>query len=594
MVQLLGEGNLVMKANARSCWLALVVAVGMAPLSRQATADTWTNSAGDRNWFNHANWADNSVPTSSDDAIIQLVGANRAEIGVGTAYANKVIVADSAGSVGELAMFAGATTYFDEIRIANNPNTTGTMTIDEGSANLISSFLVGVKGNGTLRQNGGTIFAQKMVVGVDRPNPGQTAAAGLYEMHGGTLDVVENVGISFGAGTTGTFNQTGGTIFARQMLLGDQGPIPILGLPASHGTANISGGKIDLIQFFRVGNGNNSKGTLNFSGGEIIAVKALLGDQNRGSGHVTMSGTAKFDLVEDLYMTGDGSSTFNMSGGTILTNHIVVGGHGKVVMTMSGGLIDATASLLLADSPTGEGYLTMTGGTIDLNGNIVLGWGDVTQPDGGIAAKLTVDGPDAVINANNIFIRDELHLGQNAFEIELLNGMVNLQGWLADFMVLGSPQFGLFDMHGGTLTLAGDKVAHVEARILSGDLTANGAAMSMLSDFSIVYDGTKTIVTLAAAGVAGDYNSDGIVDAADYVVWRKAAALGTSSLPNRSTGLSGPVGQMDYDFWRSRFGATAGSGTDIRASNAVVPEPATRLILSLTCLLLGVVSTRIR
>jgi hypothetical protein len=53
----------------------------------------------------------------------------------------------------------------------------------------------------------------------------------------------------------------------------------------------------------------------------------------------------------------------------------------------------------------------------------------------------------------------------------------------------------------------------------------------------------------------GDYNSNGVVDAGDYDIWRKS--VGQSTLPNRGTGITGPVGQADFDFWRSRFGIIA-------------------------------------
>jgi hypothetical protein len=65
--------------------------------------------------------------------------------------------------------------------------------------------------------------------------------------------------------------------------------------------------------------------------------------------------------------------------------------------------------------------------------------------------------------------------------------------------------------------------------------------------------------------VQGDYNDNGIVDAADYVVWRNS--LGQSvTLPNDAT--PGTVMQEDYDVWRRNFGGGAiGSAT-------AVPEPA--------------------
>jgi hypothetical protein len=71
-----------------------------------------------------------------------------------------------------------------------------------------------------------------------------------------------------------------------------------------------------------------------------------------------------------------------------------------------------------------------------------------------------------------------------------------------------------------------------------------------------------------SAGLSGDYNNNGTVDAADYVVWRNNPA----SLTNE--GVSpGTVDQADYTFWRSQFGKSAGSASALAA--AAVPEPGT-------------------
>jgi hypothetical protein len=72
-----------------------------------------------------------------------------------------------------------------------------------------------------------------------------------------------------------------------------------------------------------------------------------------------------------------------------------------------------------------------------------------------------------------------------------------------------------------------------------------------------------------AVGLTGDYNSNGVVDAADYVVWRKNLGQAVN-LPNDST--PGNVTQADYDVWRANFGRpVAGSGAALATVN--VPEP---------------------
>jgi hypothetical protein len=83
-------------------------------------------------------------------------------------------------------------------------------------------------------------------------------------------------------------------------------------------------------------------------------------------------------------------------------------------------------------------------------------------------------------------------------------------------------------------------------------------------------------LSLAAAGLPGDYNQNGTVDAADYTVWRDNLGSGTA-LPNDDTPGVGPD---DYDRWRTNFGQVAGSGSNAMV-NVAVPEPATLALLFL-------------
>ena len=74
--------------------------------------------------------------------------------------------------------------------------------------------------------------------------------------------------------------------------------------------------------------------------------------------------------------------------------------------------------------------------------------------------------------------------------------------------------------------------------------------------------------------LAGDYNDDGTVDAADYTVWRDSLASGAPLL--NETATPGTVDQDDYLAWKANFGAMAGPGGGSRGS---VPEPATATLL---------------
>jgi hypothetical protein len=80
-------------------------------------------------------------------------------------------------------------------------------------------------------------------------------------------------------------------------------------------------------------------------------------------------------------------------------------------------------------------------------------------------------------------------------------------------------------------------------------------------------------VTYVGGGVLGDYNNNGIVDAGDYVLWRKGGPL------QNEGDTPGVVNAADYTYWRSRFGATSGTGAGVGA--AAVPEPTSWLTMLL-------------
>jgi hypothetical protein len=89
------------------------------------------------------------------------------------------------------------------------------------------------------------------------------------------------------------------------------------------------------------------------------------------------------------------------------------------------------------------------------------------------------------------------------------------------------------------------------------------------------------------ATIEGDYNGDGIVDAGDYIVWRKfentagfpGEVLGDGDDGTETGTPDGIVDESDYDFWVSRFGATTPLGGSGAASGAV-PEPAGLILLA--------------
>jgi hypothetical protein len=90
---------------------------------------------------------------------------------------------------------------------------------------------------------------------------------------------------------------------------------------------------------------------------------------------------------------------------------------------------------------------------------------------------------------------------------------------------------------------------------------------------------TTGALTVVLSPLAGDYNGNGIVDAADYVVWQN--------------GLGTTYTQADYDVWKSTFGNSTAGGSQLASGQSAVPEPATVLATLLGCCI-SAATTRIR
>ena len=96
----------------------------------------------------------------------------------------------------------------------------------------------------------------------------------------------------------------------------------------------------------------------------------------------------------------------------------------------------------------------------------------------------------------------------------------------------------------------------------------------------ITGDGVLVVAAVGPAlpGVDGDYNNNGVVDAADYALWRNNVGT-TNVLPNDPTG--GTIGATQYNTWKANFGKTLGSGSGLVGA---VPEPGTAGLLLVAAL----------
>jgi hypothetical protein len=97
---------------------------------------------------------------------------------------------------------------------------------------------------------------------------------------------------------------------------------------------------------------------------------------------------------------------------------------------------------------------------------------------------------------------------------------------------------------------------------LEAILQDNGSAVSP----NVNSSGVQTF-SIEIRPFLGDYNRDGTVDAADYLVWRKTLGATVANYSGADGSGNGTVGPEDYDIWRANFGnvlpSDAGSGSEL-------------------------------
>jgi arabinogalactan endo-1,4-beta-galactosidase len=103
-----------------------------------------------------------------------------------------------------------------------------------------------------------------------------------------------------------------------------------------------------------------------------------------------------------------------------------------------------------------------------------------------------------------------------------------------------------------------------EARPTSGLNVWEGGRYGLFDQSGNLLPAASVFEQFLDSPVPGDFNHDGAVGAADYVVWRK--------------GLGSNYNENDYNIWRMHFGQTAGSGAG-GSANAAIPEPATPILI---------------
>ncbi len=296
-------------------------------------------------------------------------------------------------------------------------------------------------------------------------------------------------------------------------------------------------------------------------------VTGVLTDEVLGAGGLNKDGAGVLKLTAAAAANGNtytGGTT--VSGGTLAVNN-----------TMGSGV--GTGDVVVNDSGTGSGAIGGTGfiGTPSDASNVTLTGaemypGDLTGNDSAppfldtLPGRLTVYGDVTFDSASSLNIDLNGAAAGTSYDQLVASGIISLGDAKLNITLGGG-----FTPSGQSFTL----VDNQGAGAINGTFSMlNGVATDEITLGGIPYQlkytgGNGNDLVLAPIGLtlAGDYNEDGSVDAADYVLWR--------SDPDSNGG--DPDG---YNTWREHFGESApGSGSSLRTR--AVPEPSTCLLVLL-------------
>jgi autotransporter-associated beta strand protein len=242
-----------------------------------------------------------------------------------------------------------------------------------------------------------------------------------------------------------------------------------------------------------------------------------------------------------VYRPSFSRTGFNYAGPVVIT------GNGTRQTVLQSTNTSGTQTWSGAISGNGSFRRVAAGGETDFSGANTFSGGTIV--DGG---TLSVSGSSATFGGGDVTV--------NAGNAAIAAGVSNAILDTATLTLLGGGTAGVADT--GYINLGAGINDTVAALVLGATTEPNGTYGSSASSATFKMDeyfsGTG-IITVGAASLPGDYNGDGKVDAADYVLWRK------------SPGSFGgdPAG---YNTWRTNFGSgSPGSGSGLSA--AAVPEP---------------------
>ncbi|HEY3395402.1 MAG TPA: choice-of-anchor Q domain-containing protein [Lacipirellulaceae bacterium] len=293
----------------------------------------------------------------------------------------------------------------------------------------------------------------------------------------------------------------------------------------ARGGAIFNQGTLDVIGSTLVGNaarggdavgsgtgGSAMGGAIYNDGGSVLVVNATL------SGHLAQSGTGSqtpSSFAGGIYSRNGRLQIFNST----ITNNTSTAGRGVFVVADAG-----SATVEIFSSIIGQAEASPT--TFDL----ILG-----SEAGG---EISVAGADNLVRRQNDFSQITVSDAD-----PLLGPLTNNGGSTPTHALAGSSP--AMNQGSNRLSLSTDQRGGSHARVVGGQADI-GAFEVQASD---------------GPSLPGDYNENQVVDAADYVIWRKTLGAQVSRFEGADGNGNNSIDPEDFGVWRGNFGRALAGAT---------------------------------
>lgn len=522
-------------------WLLSVALIPFACLAQDTIE--WDGMGADNDWETVDNWdhfVPGALPSGSENEIAAISNGDTAV--VSTILAN---ISSPDSAPGQLAVSGGSTLQV----IGSGAFSTQTNTSVDGSASFSGGGALSIVGSATSFTSTGLSFSAG---GVYNPeftsgSHGLISVPGTVELQGGTLrpsfdgyspNGTESWTLIDASTINGSFtiDQTaapagrrfvtsvaGGGTNGQELELGLQA-LAVLTVNVDDGSASLTSPSGDPIEIIGYSIGSDG-GNLSPGGWSSFEDQSTPGWREAG----TPTESLLDELAGPFNANTQGSATLTDSA-TGLGNPLATG---SADFQSPASTSDLTFEYVTSDFELVQGQVEYTG--LNLVNNLLL----TIDPDTGQAELKNS-------STTTISLRG----------YSILSGSSSLQPNNGDWNSLQDQgETGVVEADPRA-----DQLSELVALSENAIVLAPGAAFQLGELFNTAGSPDLSLEFVRQeASAVGDYNNDGVVNIADYTVWRDNLGGGGAALANRDPGNVGVVSTDDYQSWKSNFGG-AGSG----------------------------------